>query len=456
MVTYYDYYSDIRLIPIGADEKLLIQLEEDETDCFPQEFVWLPITQTIGEVVDSDPAAFGSVEIDPIGVLDESLLPEPQANGCTKRAILRDDLNMDVWGEVSSVVGATSDEVFFLDGYLRLWTIQGDNDLSLFSSLPFGSSFPLEPCGYQCGLICPDGISEMQNYVSDSLVVLGVGFNRNVNCGDLRGVHIIRPNGEHEHVSLELPDNNYNNAYSRVQFEYPWVTWNKGNQRFYINVFSHEHFFSDGHSNGILHDGALIFVDDYGPQSNPEYGWLKSFNIESQETTLLLDLKSVPNSNFYESAGNGAQYAVSFDFTLAKGPEGLAIFKDHNGPREGQVVLCGTDGSFQEEYLIETWDGTLPLPVTCRYNSSGDLGFTIRGSGAFDFVLDGLVFSSPSSELVLNPWSKLIYTHCRPEAVASYSVGGPDDQTFDIWPVPWQAHSPQYIKSLGIQRIWFY
>ena len=204
MVTYYDYYSDIRLIPIGADEKLLIQLEEDETDCFPQEFVWLPITQTIGEVVDSDPAAFGSVEIDPIGVLDESLLPEPQANGCTKRAILRDDLNMDVWGEVSSVVGATSDEVFFLDGYLRLWTIQGDNDLSLFSSLPFGSSFPLEPCGYQCGLICPDGISEMQNYVSDSLVVLGVGFNRNVNCGDLRGVHIIRPNGEHEHVSLEL------------------------------------------------------------------------------------------------------------------------------------------------------------------------------------------------------------------------------------------------------------
>lgn len=88
MVTYYDYYSDIGLIPIGADEKLLIQLEEDETDCFPQEFVWLPITQTVGDVVGADVQTLQEVvaaqqsEIDSMSTMIDLLLEFVEYSGC--------------------------------------------------------------------------------------------------------------------------------------------------------------------------------------------------------------------------------------------------------------------------------------------------------------------------------------------------------------------------------------
>ena len=49
---------------------------------------------------------------------------------------------------------------------------------------------------------CTGGVSNILNYVSDSLVVLGVGFNRNINCGQLKGVHVIRPNGDNDHILL--------------------------------------------------------------------------------------------------------------------------------------------------------------------------------------------------------------------------------------------------------------
>ena len=359
-------------------DSLQLQLDGDTLRLLPTESaVLLPIAN------NSNSSSPNDTEIDPIGILDETFLPEPQNNGCTQRAILRDDLNMDAWYD-DPTLGATAEMVFFLDGYLRLWTVQGDNNASLYSSLPFGFSFLLEGCGSPCGMNCTGGVSNILNYVSDSLVVLGVGFNRNINCGQLKGVHVIRPNGDNDHILFDPPNpgNVWGPLWGDVQFDYPWIIWERsyGDSKFFFNLISHEYTsiqnFGDN-GNGVLHDGKLFYVDTDQSQANsPEYGWLKSYNLGNHGTTLLLDLKTVSNSNFYEVSGNGAEYALSFDFTLAAGTEGLAIFKDYNGEREGQVILCGFDGIFPSEYQIETWDGTLPIPTTHRYNSNGDLGFT--------------------------------------------------------------------------------
>ena len=81
----------------------------------------------------------------------------------------------------------------------------------------------------------------------------------------------------------------------------------------------------------------------------------------------------------------------------------------------------------------------------------------LGGSGASDFVIDGQVFSpNNTSGLVLNPWAKSVHISCRPEATATYSIGGPGSWQYDIWPSAWKAHLPSYIRSLGIEAIWFY
>ena len=215
--------------------------------------------------------------------------------------------------------------------------------------------------------------------------------------------------------------------------------------------------------NGILDDGKLLFVDDDLSQSSnpPDFGLLKSFDISSQITETVLDLKETPEaSNWSYLHPNGSTYVIENDFALLKGAEGIAIFKSPTGQGSDgsrEVLLIGEDGTIIDEYRLEAWNGAISTGTPFRFGSEdSDWGFYFQGSGTSHFVLDSEVYSTSSTALILNPWSKAVFPPCLPRTSATYPVSNPTVSSGSIWPFVWRLNIPSYVHSLGIEAVWFY